>query len=82
MTRSKYPPYRETGVTIPLLHCVFCGTADYRCYTPTSFRKSGLRNPKTGLTRRVSQKKLAPEAYRAIGGDARNGVANHAIVGH
>ena len=37
------------------------------------------RNPKTGLTRGVSQKKLASEAYRAIGGV---GIANRAIVGH
>ena len=40
------------------------------------------RNPKTGLTTGVSQKKLASEAYRAIGGVARNAIANHAIVGH
>ena len=40
------------------------------------------RNPKTGLGGRVSQKKLASEAYRAIGGVARNSIANPAIVGH
>ena len=40
------------------------------------------RNPKTGLTRGVSQTKLASEAYRAIGGVARNSIANRAIVGH
>ena len=38
-------------------------------------------SPKAGLGRRVSQKKLASEAYRAIGGVARNSIANHAIVG-
>ena len=38
VARPKYP-YRETGVVIPLSHCVFCGVADYWCYTPTSFRK-------------------------------------------
>ena len=36
------PPYRETGVAISLSHCVSCGTADDRCYTPTSFHKNGL----------------------------------------
>ena len=44
--------------------------------------KMAYRNPKTGLTRGVSQKKLASEAYRAIGGIARNSIANRAIVGH
>ena len=46
VTRPKYPPYCETGVAIPLSHCVFCGIAGYRCYTPTSFRKSGLSQSK------------------------------------
>ena len=40
------PPYRETGVALPLSHCVFCSIADYCCYTPTSFCKSGLLRPK------------------------------------
>ena len=64
------PPNRETGVAIPLSHCVSWDIADYRCYTPrTSFRlKMAYRSPKTSLTRGVSQKKLASEAYRAIGG--------------
>ena len=44
--------------------------------------KMAYRSPKTGLTRGVSQKKLAPEAYRAIGGVTRNSIANRAIVGH
>ena len=82
VTRPKYPPYRETGVAIRLSHCVSCGIADYRCYTPTSFLKNGVSQSKTGLTRGVSQKKLASEAYRAIGGVARSSVANRAIVGH
>ena len=30
----------------------------------------------------ASQKKLASEAYRAIGGVARNSIANRATVGH
>ena len=78
---TETPPYRETSVAIPLSHCVSSGIADYRCYTPTSFLKNGLSQPKTDLTRGVSQKKLASEAYRAIGGVARNSIANRAIVG-
>ena len=46
VTRPKYPPYREPGVAIPLSHCVSYGTADYRCYTPTSFLESGLSHSK------------------------------------
>ena len=57
MTRPKHPLYLETGVAIPLSHCVSCGIADYRCYTPAPFRKMVYRNPKTGLGR-VSQKTL------------------------
>ena len=75
-------PYRETGVAIPLSHCVSCGIADYRCYTPTSVRKSGLSQSKDRPSKGVSQKKLASEAYRAIGGVARNSIANRATVGH
>ena len=80
MIRPKYPPpYRETGVAIPLSHCVSCAIAA----TPSLLSlKMAYRSPKTGLTRRVSQKKLASEAYRAIGGVARNGIANRAVVGH
>ena len=38
VTRLKYPPpYRETGVAIPLSHYVSCGIADYCCYTPHFF---------------------------------------------
>ena len=40
------PPYRETGVAIPLSDCVSTGIADYRCYTPASFLKNGLSRPK------------------------------------
>ena len=47
------PPYRETGVAIPLSHCVSSGIADYRCYTPHFFGNMVYRNPKTGLGRRV-----------------------------
>ena len=76
------PPYRETGVAIPLSHCVSCGIADSRYYTPTSFRKPAYRSAKTGLGGGASKKKLASEAYRAIGGVARNSIANRAIAGH
>ena len=78
----KYPPYRETGVAIPLSHCVSCGIADYRCYTPTTVRASGLSQSNDRPNKGVSQKRLASEAYRAIGGLARNSIANRAIVGH
>ena len=70
MTRPKYPPYRETGVAILLSHCVCCAIADYRCCTPISFCINDLsqskdRPIKGGIG--VPQKKLASEAYRAIG---------------
>ena len=41
VTRPKYPPYRKAPVALPLSHCVFCGIADYRFYTPTAFRRGG-----------------------------------------
>ena len=37
-------------------------------------------NPKTGLTRELSQRTLASEACRAIGGVARNSIANRAAL--
>ena len=49
---------------------------------PLLFIKMAYRNPKTGLGGRVSEKKLASEAFRAIGGIAWNSIANPAIVGH
>ena len=82
VTRPKYPPYRETGVAIPLSHCDSYGIADYRCYTPTSFLKNGLSQSNDKPNKGVSQKKLASEAYRAIGGVARNSITYRAIVGH
>ena len=57
VTRLKIPPHRETGVAIPLSHCVSCGIADYRCYT--SFPTIAYRNPKIGLTRGYRRKSLA-----------------------
>ena len=44
--------------------------------------KMAYRSPKTELTRGVSQEKLASEAYRTLGGVARNSIANRTIVGH
>ena len=62
---------------------IMVSLADYRCRTPTFFRKNGLSHstdrPSKGGNRR---RKLASEAYRAIGGVARNSIANRAIVGH
>ena len=73
------PPYHETGVAIPLSHCVSCSIADYRCYTqPLLSVELAYRSPKTGLTTGGSRKKLASEAYRAVGGVARNNIANRA----
>ena len=68
VTRPKYPPYRETGVAIPLSHCVSCGIADYRCYTPTAFFKNGLSQSKDRPNKGLSPRKRAAQAYRAIGG--------------
>ena len=78
---TEIPPCRETCVAIPLSHCVSCGIASYRCYTPTSFRKSGLSQSKDRPWRGVSQEKLAREAYRAAGGVARNSIANRGSGG-
>ena len=60
VTRPKFPPYRETGVAIPLSHCVFCGIADYRCYTPTSFHKSGLSQSRDRPWRGGIREKACP----------------------
>ena len=43
---------------------------------------SGLSQSKDSLGGGASQKKLASEAYRAIGGVARNSIANRALVGN
>ena len=48
--------------------------------SPLLSLKMAYRSPKTGLGGGVSQKKLASEAYHAIGGVARNSIANRAIV--
>ena len=84
VTRPNPPPYRKTGVAIPLSQGVSCGIADYRCYTLTSFRKNGRSQSKDRPYKGggVSQKKHASEAYRTIGDVARNSIASRAIVGH
>ena len=45
--------------------------------------KNAPSNPlATSRNKGVSQKEVSSEAYRAIGGVARNSIANRAIVGH
>ena len=80
VTRPKYPPYSETQYPCRTVFSVVSQTI--AAIPPLLSVEVAYRNPKTGLTRRVSQKKLAPEAYGAIGGVARNSIANRAIVGH
>ena len=80
--RTDNRPYPETTVARPLLHCVFCGVADNRCYTPTSFRKDGISQSKDGTWRVGFTEKLASEAYDAAEGIAWQSTANRAIVGH
>ena len=75
-------PHIARQVAIPLSHCVSCGIADYRCYTPTSFRKTGLPQSKDRPWKEGIAEKLASEAHRAMGGAARNSIANRVIVGH
>ena len=80
-TKIPPPPPGETGVAISLSHCVPVPQTIAAIILLLSV-KNGLWQSKTDLTRGASQKKLATEAYRAIGGVARNSIANHAIVGH
>ena len=78
-------PCRETGVAIPLSHCVSCGIADSQTIAatpPLLSIKMADRCPKTGLPKWASRKNLASEAYRAKGDVARNSIANRATVGH
>ena len=49
---------------------------------PLRVHKNGLSQSKDRPWSGVSQRKLAGEAYHAIGGVARNSIANRAIVGH
>ena len=55
----------------------FCGIADSRCCTPTSFCQSGLAQSKD----RPNKGGIAEED-RTIGGITRNSIANRATVGH
>ena len=52
------------------------------CLSATSFHKNGLLQSKDRPNQGVLQSKPASEAYRTIGGVARNSIANRAIVGH
>ena len=83
--RPKYPPYRETGVAIPC-RTVFPVALQTIAATPpllsVKMAYRGLKSQKTDLTRGASQQRLASEAYRAIGGVARNSIANRAVVGY
>ena len=82
LTRPKWPPYRETPVALPLWHC-FLWCSQTIAATPQLLSiETAYRSPKTGLGGRVSQKRLASEAYRVLGGIACNSIANRAIVGH
>ena len=40
------PPSLRDRCSNTLSHCVLCGITDYRCYTPTSFRKDDLSQAK------------------------------------
>ena len=74
---TEIPPVsrdRCSNTPVALCSSDSCSIADHRCYTP-------YRNPKTGLTRGAPQKNLTSEVYRAIGGVARNSIANR-TVGH
>ena len=81
VTRPKYPPPPSRDkCRNTLSHCVSCGIGDYRCYTPPhSFLQHGLSQSKDRPNKGGIAEKLASEAYRAIGGVARNSIANRAI---
>ena len=78
VTRPKYPPpYRETGVAIPLSHC-FLWYRRLSLLHPHFFLKNGLSQSED----RPNNGGIAEKTYRVIGGVARNSIANRAIVGH
>ena len=73
VTRPKYLPTIARHVYQYPCHTVFPVVPQTIAATPhTSFLKNAYCSAMTGLTRGASQKKLASEAYRAIGGVARN----------
>ena len=83
VTRPKCPPpYHETGVAIFCSNVFSVVSQTIAATPPLHSLKMAYRNPKTGLTRGVSQEQLASEGYRAVGGVARNSIANRAMVGH
>ena len=71
------PPFRLSRPCRTVFHVV---SQTIAATPPLLSIKMVYRNPKTGLGRRASQKKLSSEAYCAIGGVARNSVANRAKV--
>ena len=76
-TKIPPAPHHETCRTA---FCVVSQTIAAR--PPPLPLKMAYCNPKTGFGRGASQKKLASQAYPAIGCVACNGIANHAIVEH
>ena len=83
VTRPKYPPLsRDRCSNTPVAQCFLWYRRLSLLHPQLRVLKNGLSQSKTGLTRGASQKKLASEAYRAIGGVAQNSIANRAIVGH
>ena len=83
VTRPKYPPISRNRCSItPVALCFLWYRRLSLLHPTTSFFEEGLSQSKDRANKGVSQKKLAYEAYRAIGGVARNSTANRAIVGH
>ena len=79
---TEIPPLSRDRCSNTLVALCFLWYRRLSLLHPLLSLRMAYRNPKRGLTRGVSHKKLASEAYRAIGGVARNSVANRAIVGH
>ena len=81
-TRPKYPPLsRDRCSNTPVALC-FLWYRRLSLLHSHFFTSNGLSQSKDRPNEGVSQKTLASEAYCAIGGVARNSIANCAIVGH
>ena len=80
VTRLKYPPIVRQVQQYPCRTVFLVASQAIAATPPLLSVKVAYHCPKTGLTRGASQKKLASEAYRAIGGVARNSIANRAAV--
>ena len=76
------PPSRDRCSNTPVALCFLWHRRLSLLHPHFFHRKKAYPNPKTGLTRGLSQTRLASEAHRAIGAVARNSIANRAIVGH